>query len=212
MKTSESISKFAVAFCAAQAEIKSALKDSTNPHFKSRYADLESVIEAVKPSLTKHGISFLQPASPSDDGRLHLTTRLLHTSGEWMEDTAVCPLPKADPQGFGSAMTYLRRYSLASFCGVAQTDDDGNGATPANDKPSASSTQQPVAGALGKITKRTLDDLNILRSTEEGEKAVVSLLKEWKLDDFSPCTEGEGQEALAWVKKEMKRLAGLKKA
>lgn len=128
MKTSENLTKIAPALLAAQAEIKSALKDSTNPHFKNRYADLESVIAAVKPSLNKHGIVYLQPASESEDGRLHLTTRLLHESGEWMESTAVCPLPKADPQGFGSAMTYLRRYSLASFIGVAQSDDDGEGA------------------------------------------------------------------------------------
>jgi len=128
MKTSELIDKIAPALIAAQAKITFATKDATNPHFKNRYAKLPAVIDAVKPALNGAGIAFLQSPSPSDDGKLHLTTRLIHTSGQWVEDCAVCPLPKADPQGFGSAMTYLRRYSLASICGLYQDDDDGEGA------------------------------------------------------------------------------------
>jgi hypothetical protein len=125
MKTSETLKEIAVALKDAQVDIKFAVKDSTNPHFKSRYADLASVIDAVKDSLNLNGIVFIQTPSPSDDGKLHLTTRLLHSSGEWIEDTAVCPLQKNDPQGYGSALTYLRRYSLASITGLYQDDDDG---------------------------------------------------------------------------------------
>jgi hypothetical protein len=130
MKSSDSITKIAAALVRAQSEITFASKDAQNPHFKNYYADLPAVIDAVKPALNKHGIAFIQSPSPSDDGRLHLTTRLIHESGEWLEDTAVCPLPKADPQGFGSAMTYLRRYSLAAITGLYQDDDDGEGARP----------------------------------------------------------------------------------
>lgn len=130
MKTSDSIKQIAAALVQAQAAITFAGKNAKNPHFKNNYADLTAVIDAVKPALNEVGIVFLQTASPSEDGRLHLTTRLLHTSGEWIEDTAVCPLPKQDPQGFGSAMTYLRRYSLASMIGLYQDDDDGEAARP----------------------------------------------------------------------------------
>ena len=77
----------------------------------------------------------MQTATQSEDGKLHLVTRLLHESGEWIEDTAVCPMPKQDPQGLGSAMTYLRRYSLASICGLYQEDDDGEAAKATKAKP-----------------------------------------------------------------------------
>ena len=125
MKTSESIKSIAPALLQAQMQITFAAKDATNPHFKSKYADLPAVIDAVKGPLNEHGIVFLQSCSPSDDNKLHLTTRLIHSSGEWIEDTAVCPLPKQDPQGYGSAVTYLRRYSLAALAGLYQADDDG---------------------------------------------------------------------------------------
>jgi hypothetical protein len=129
MKTSDSITKIAPALVASQEEIKFAIKDSTNPHFKSRYADLGSVIDSVKKSLNDNGIAFIQTPTESQSGTLALTTRLIHNSGEWIEDTAICPLQKNDPQGYGSALTYMRRYSLASITGLYQDDDDGNAAS-----------------------------------------------------------------------------------
>ena len=126
MKTSESISNIAPALLKAQKAITFAVKDSTNPHFKNKYADLSSVIEAIKAPLNDAGILFIQTPSPSESGTLSLTTRLIHESGEWIEDTATIPLPRHDPQGFGSAMTYCRRYALAAAVGVYQDDDDGN--------------------------------------------------------------------------------------
>lgn len=128
MKTSESITKIAPALVFAQQSIKYAIKDSTNPHFKSRYADLGSVIDAIKLSLNDNGIAFIQTPTESQNGTLALCTRLIHNSGEWIEDVATCPLQKNDPQGYGSALTYLRRYSLASITGLYQDDDDGEAA------------------------------------------------------------------------------------
>lgn len=125
MKTSDSITAIAKALLSAQKEITFAIKDSTNPHFKNRYADLSSVIDAVKPALNSAGIVFVQSASPSDNGRLNLTTRLIHESGEWIEDTATCPLPKQEPQGYISCLTYMRRSNLASILGLKTEDDDG---------------------------------------------------------------------------------------
>lgn len=129
MKTSESIKQIAEALVSAQKEIKFAVKDSTNPHYKSKYANINSVIDAVKAPLNNNNIAILQSLSPSDDGKLHLTTRLIHSSGEWIEDTAVCPLQKQDAQGLGSAVSYIRRYSLSAFLSLySDTDDDGQSA------------------------------------------------------------------------------------
>lgn len=125
MKTSESIKEIALALVDSQSKIRFAIKDSINPHFKNRYADLGSVIDAIKESLNLNGIAFIQTPTESQIGTLALTTRLIHKSGEWIEDTAICPLSKNDPQGYGSALTYLRRYSLASITGLYQDDDDG---------------------------------------------------------------------------------------
>lgn len=115
----------------AQTNITFAGKNARNPHFKNTYADLTSVIDAIKSALNDAGIVFMQTPSPSESGTLALTTRLIHAeTGEYIEDTGVCPLPKSDPQGYGSAMTYMRRYSLASICGLYQDDDDGEQARP----------------------------------------------------------------------------------
>lgn len=135
MRTSESIVKISAALLKAQKAIKFATKDAKNPHYKSTYADLPAVIDAVKPALNDAGVFFAQTASPSEHGFLSLTTRLIHESGEWIEDTATMPLPKCDPQGYGSAMTYARRYSLAAITGLYQEDDDGNAASNVYEKP-----------------------------------------------------------------------------
>ena len=125
MNTSDSISNIAAALLKAQQEITFAAKDSKNPAFKSTYANLESVIEAIKGPLNVHGIAFVQTFSPSQPGFLALSTRLLHTSGEWIEDVMNVPLQKNDAQGYGSAATYSRRYALAAITGLYQADDDG---------------------------------------------------------------------------------------
>lgn len=143
MKTSESITKIAPALLAAQRQITFAAKEATNPHFRSKYADLPAVIDAVKPALNEAGIVFMQMPAPSESGTLALCTRLIHESGEWIESTATCPLQKNDPQGYGSANTYLRRYSLAAAVGLYQDDDDGQAAS----MPTKQQSRGPVTGA-----------------------------------------------------------------
>jgi hypothetical protein len=143
MKTSDSLAKIAPAMLKAQTAIKFAVKDAKNPHFKSTYADLPSVIDAVKPALNSAGIVFVQSFGPSEPGFIAVTTRLMHESGEWIEDTATIPLPKSDPQGYGSAATYGRRYALAAVTGLYQDDDDGQGAA----KPPQKAAQPPQAVA-----------------------------------------------------------------
>lgn len=128
MKTSETMAKLAPALASALADIHNATKDAKNPHFKSSYASLASVIDATKATLGQHGLVVVQ-APGWHDNRVTVTTRIVHTSGEWIEAVAEAPIPKADPQGVGSAITYLRRYSLAAICGITQEDDDGETAS-----------------------------------------------------------------------------------
>lgn len=130
MKTSDTITKIADALVKAQAAMKPAIKDSRNPHFNSRYADLASVWDAIREPLTSNGLSVIQMVGSNELERTTLTTRVTHVSGEWIESTWQIPVGKQDPQGLGSAISYARRYALASAVGVVQDDDDGNAAMP----------------------------------------------------------------------------------
>lgn len=128
MNKSDSIAALAAALAKAQGEMENASKNSQNPHFKSKYADLAEILNTVRPVLSKHGLAVTQfPAFES--GTAHVETILTHASGEWMSGTCSAPVQKSDPQGVGSALTYLRRYSLAAVCGLAQEDDDANAAS-----------------------------------------------------------------------------------
>ncbi len=126
--SSESMTKFAPAFVKAQSAIEGAVKDSTNPHFKSKYADLASVMGACKKHLNENGIAVIQRPAHSPDGNLALETVLLHESGEWISGEGEIPLVQKTPQAYGSALTYARRYFLAAIVGVCPEDDDGEGA------------------------------------------------------------------------------------
>jgi hypothetical protein len=130
MKTSESITKIAPALLEAQRTMRAAVKDATNPHFKSRYADLATVIEATKGPLNEQGIIVLQGVT-SDATGVMVETRLQHESGEWFADTLYLPVPTQTPQAYGSAITYGRRYGLQSMVTLPAEDDDGNKASEA---------------------------------------------------------------------------------
>ena len=119
----------ATALVKAQKAFGPALKSSTNPHFKSRYADLSACVEAVIDSLNNNGIALIQQNQPSPDGVI-IETIFLHESGESLNcGQLFVPANKHDAQGFGSALTYARRYSLMAACGIAPEDDDGNTAS-----------------------------------------------------------------------------------
>lgn len=107
----------------AQMEMEPAKKDSDNPHFKSKYADLASIIEACVPALNAHGIAVVQPFFATDLGN-YVKTVFLHESGETLECSVPLLLSKQDMQGLGSAITYARRYGLLSMAGIAPDDDD----------------------------------------------------------------------------------------
>ena len=133
----------ASAYVAAFAEIEGALKDAKNPHFKSKYADLPAVIAAIKPALVKHGLAFTQPCEPSPNG-VTVRTVLHHGSGESIDlGSLFVPANKQDAQGFGSALTYARRYALVSAFGVPTEDDDGNAASASMGRAEPHESQEP---------------------------------------------------------------------
>ena len=120
--------KIAAAFVKAQSEFGAALKTSTNPHFKSRYADLASCVDAVIGALNANGIALMQPTHECDNGVL-IETIFIHESGEMLSNGKLhIPTSKSDAHGFMSALTYARRGSLMAACGIAPEDDDGNAA------------------------------------------------------------------------------------
>ena len=129
MERSESIAALAAALAKAQSTIQGAIKDTANPFFKSKYADLASVKDAVQIPLSSNGLSYVQVVHNPENG-VGVETILMHGSGEWLSGGVVfVPVSKADAQGYGSALTYARRYSLSTITGVAPEDDDGNAAT-----------------------------------------------------------------------------------
>lgn len=142
MNTSPSINKLSVAFAKAFANIGKAHKGSTNPHYRSSYASLEEVMDAVKEPLAEQGIAVLQLPSVSETGLPMLETVILHESGEFIAShmPVICA-KQNDPQALGSAITYAKRYALQAALFVPSVDDDGEGAM--HRKPEPQRTQQP---------------------------------------------------------------------
>lgn len=131
MNKSDVISNLAAALVKAQTKIEGATKDKTNPHFKSKYADLSSVVEAIKKPATDNGLTWTQVMHPAENAAA-VETIILHNSGEWLSCGVISvPVSKHDAQGYGSALTYARRYGLSAAFGVAPEDDDGNAASAA---------------------------------------------------------------------------------
>jgi hypothetical protein len=132
---STEIDKVAEALAKANAELKSIGKDRTNPHFKNKYATLDAIMDAIRPSLAKHGLSVVQGAKEVTDG-FNVVTMLIHSSGQFVSNVVPVPLSKQDAQGVGSALTYGRRYGVSSLLALAtDEDDDGNQASKAKPEP-----------------------------------------------------------------------------
>lgn len=157
--TSDTIQEIGTALAKAQGEMENLEKSGTNPAFKAdgkvrSYSTLSNVLDEVRPKLSKHGIAILQIPVNGDDGAVGIVTRLIHSSGEWIEGALYVKPAQFTAQGVGSVLTYLRRYTLMAMAGVAPDDDDGNAASieqPANRAPasraSAPSSPQPGAPA-----------------------------------------------------------------
>jgi len=186
---SRDVDKISAALAKAQGEITGASRDSTNPHFKSKYADLESTWEAIRSPLSKNGIAVVQTVRPSTNGVL-LVTMLVHSSGQWFRGFLYLPVSKNDAQGYGSAITYARRYALQAMCGVAPVDDDGNAATGRTESTGTSAWIASVASSS------TPERLASLHAAALSNKSMTDDERKTVLDAI-----GKKKEEMAKVKK-----------
>lgn len=156
----------ATALAKAQANMGKALKQANNPHFRSKYADLGNVMDACLPALNEAGIAVVQPTGEDEHGR-YVETRLIHgESGESLSCRVPLIVSKNDMQGYGSAVTYARRYGLMAMAGIAPEDDDGHAASkaPPKQEQRQQKPQEPDAEAIQKAVEYlseadSLDDL-----------------------------------------------------
>lgn len=223
MQKSDSIANLATALAKAQSEMAGAKKDANNPHYKSKYADLASVWDAARPALTKHELSIAQFTEPTDKDEIRVCTMLMHSSGEWLSGDIAIPVDKANAHGYGSALTYARRYALAAAVGIAPEDDDGNAAAQA---PAKASTAPPN-GSARRVATDALDALTpaeketILRKAQHVEelnaaKGIVTAVQ--ALHDMNLDTEGKlaiwacfDSSLRSSIKREEERLRQLEK-
>jgi ERF superfamily len=149
--------KISAAFVKAQKAFGPALKTATNPHFRVKYANLSDCIEAVIDALNEAGIAMMQVTHPDDSG-VSVETKLIHESGESLSSGILhVPAYKNDPQGYGSALTYARRYSLMAACGIAPEDDDGHAA-------SKFALKQPAIDYLKLLQEAAINGMEALKA------------------------------------------------
>ncbi len=162
------------AIAAAQSEMGKAIKDSTNPHFKSKYADLASVCDAVMPSLNKNGIAVMQCPSMAGN-KVCIETILAHKGGGIMRSILELSPTKADPQGVGSAITYGRRYALQAISGISAEDDDGNAASAPQSPPASVKLAAESREFFTRIVNmvRTASDTDQLESLYRAHKGEI---------------------------------------
>lgn len=174
-------SELAKAYAAAFAEIEGATKSANNPHYKAKYADLGSVIEAVKPALIKYGLFFTQRPVLGEGG-ITLETILGHAGGEEMSlGTLFVPANKNDAQAYGSALTYARRYALVTAFGVPVEDDDGNAAA-------RGQSEERTVSPSPSISSADLAVIHQLCAAVGGgqEKLMMDAYKIGSLNDLTP--------------------------
>lgn len=197
------------ALALAQGEVENASKSSSNPHFRSKYADLAEVLNTVRPVFAKNGLSIAQ--STAFDGSLvSVSTLIAHKSGGLIVSEASCVPGKTDAQGIGAATTYLRRYSLAAMAGIAQEDDDGNAAAH-NGKPQPVKAEgQPTSGVWEAQDAETQAGLlrcavTIGEFIEAGDTAGA-----WEFIERQAFNTDE--KAALWTRLDSKTRTALKKA
>lgn len=199
------IGNLAEAMAKAQEEMAPAAKDSTNPHFKNRYASLASCFEACKP-MHKNKIAIFQPPAMHGPDGVCVKTLLVHASGEWLVGELYMPALKKDPQGFGSAITYARRYCLQSTVGLPADDDDAEAAKvkpePVKAAPPAKSDID--ADALVKALESAVDSKDPAKALSEASLAVGKVA--------SKLSEADRQRCRAAHDETMRRIDAKEKA
>lgn len=195
MKTSNEINELAAAMAIAQGQMGAAYKNSSNPHFKSSFADLASIGDVIKQPLSDNGLSVVQFPINNEQG-VAITTRVMHKSGQWIEESFGIKPVKAGPQEYGSLISYFRRYALAAIFAIPQTDDDANAIQLAAEAP-----QKPVDAITGDQVKALV---NLLAGDEKLRTQLmdaygISQLEHLQSNQFRPVYDKINQ--LKGVKK-----------
>lgn len=186
------------AMAAAFGEIEAATKSADNPHFKSKYADIATVIDAIKPALVKHELFFTQHPEPSGRG-VCIETFLHHASGESISlGKLFVPANKQDAQGFGSALTYARRYALVTAFGVPTEDDDGNAASAPAPNQQEKQAEKPKLDPAAKINDKTRHALQDLIIKSGGD--VSQFCRDNGLTSLADLTNARSAELAAPLK------------
>lgn len=197
MNQSEQINELAGALAKCQGEILPALKDSKNPFFKSKYADLNSVWSVCREPLSKNGLAVIQTID-KEDGALILITTLAHSSGQWIRSKTPIPLLKNDPQALGSSLTYMRRYSLSAIVGIStDEDDDGEKAMNRTAKKSDEEIKQmqqaqekedhdAFMAFVSQYPEETPDDIGVFFATlkEAWKKPIAYIVEKYRDHDL----------------------------
>jgi len=210
MNTSDQTDKIFPAIVKAQAEMPAVRKSATNPFFKCKYAPLDSVVKAAAPILKDNGLAVVQGGRETGNGKVIITTRIIHTSGQWIESELEMTPEKNTPQGVGACLTYASRYGYRMLGVVTDEDDDGNSVSqkeplkePEEKAPEAQPDERSSAGDRDKFLK-AIEETSALKHLEnwykkhrnevmalmEGHKDEVIRAVEAKKNDFK-LSEGE---------------------
>ena len=205
MKTSENINEIAKAMSIAQSQMTVAEMKSTNPHFRSKYSNLDSVIDAFRIPVTSNGLTYWQDVI-TQDGSVMITTRIAHVSGQWIEFGPLCiPVQKKDAHGIGAAITYGKRYALCAAMGVApgEIDDDGNEACnltkPVVVQAPAKAPEEPPAYPLTDDERKELHRLADLCDPEYMAK-VYNYLETLKIKGFDNIKSDKYERVIKGMK------------
>jgi hypothetical protein len=197
MPTDKKTETLASAYAKAFAEIDKALKSSSNPHFKSKYADITAVIDSIKPALVKHGLFFTQLPSHHEAGvavKTVLYSEAANGEAEGMDlGTVVVPVDRNNAQGYGSALTYARRYGLVTAFGVPTEDDDGNAAAAA--PPQA----EPMISEA--------DWMEVIQLVEKTGTETAKICKAYNVESLKELTDRQAQNAKARLQKTLADMA-----
>lgn len=202
MKTSDQINEISKALSAAQKEMKHASKDSDNPFFKSKYSDLSSVIDVIREPIGVNGLSFVQDVI-SDEKGAHISTRILHASGQWIEfGPLTIPLKDKNAHGVGSAITYGKRYALCACLGIVSSedqDDDGNKAV-ASIKAEPKKMSVSMKEAPKTPVDQVADNGNVVENTPKVNIKYASDVRNVHVDDPKMITKEQWNELNGLIK------------
>jgi hypothetical protein len=189
LEFSNTIGALAGALSAAQGELEDAKKDGTNPHFGNRYSTLASVRAAITPTFSKHGLAVTQYFVPHGPDGVLIVALLMHKSGEWIRSRLYLPAVKKDPQGFGSAISYGRRYQLQAIANIASDDDDDGEAASATPSAKAAPKDQPKPASSVDVEKlvKALSESKTAEALAEASLAVSRNKDKLSKKDIERC-------------------------